>query len=413
MFFFYVLIFAMPFYRHPLLDERAGAFTVVKYFGAVSSIFAVFYVLSTSIPNYLQSRQAKLFGAIFLLVVASVIRKGDIPLDGFSPFLSYISFVLFLFVIVSLVNTPQHLAYTLLVSIGSTAFASLYVVREFLKYRDVYLNFRPGYVVGDPNYFTLAAMLSLPIAYFWLINENRPLYRWAILIAMMPTSFAIAVSGSRGGLLALVVFVGFVVYRSRRRVRNLMIISVVLFVPMLLIPRNPVERLLHPDQSDHKAAQVRIRGWKAGLRMVQDHPLVGVGVGRYKPLVGLYAGDPNLSKIAHNTYLELAAEMGIPALLIYLWLLWETYRSLEGTRRLAFKMKAQLLFGIATGMQGGLISFLVSSFFLSAEYVKWLWFYVFMSIVIADVAKKWATRQQYTSATMQVHELQTTGATAA
>jgi O-antigen ligase len=93
--------------------------------------------------------------------------------------------------------------------------------------------------------------------------------------------------------------------------------------------------------------------------------------------------------LAHNTYLEIAAEIGIPCLIIYLWLLYETWRSLERTRRAASEMDDKLLLNLATGMQGGLLGYLVSSFFLSSEYVRFFWFYVFMTIALERLVQAW------------------------
>jgi hypothetical protein len=67
--------------------------------------------------------------------------------------------------------------------------------------------------------------------------------------------------------------------------------------------------------------------------------------------------------------------------------------SLKWTGQIAKRFKAPLLYAVATGMQGGLIGFLVSSFFLSAEYVKFFWFYVFYSIAIMQVTRRWALQQ--------------------
>lgn len=40
------------------------------------------------------------------------------------------------------------------------------------------------------------------------------------------------------------------------------------------------------------------------------------------------------------------------------------------------------------------MGFFVSSFFLSAEYVKFFWFYVFISISMVRVAQKYAVAQR-------------------
>ena len=73
-----------------------------------------------------------------------------------------------------------------------------------------------------------------------------------------------------------------------------------------------------------KSSAYRLILWKAGFRMVREHPLTGVGLGRFSAVVGGYTevqlskNDPN---DAHNAYLLTAAEMGIPGILIMVVLL--------------------------------------------------------------------------------------------
>jgi O-antigen ligase len=395
MIFLYILVFEMPFYRHPILDAGSGLFTLVKAVGALGLAAALVYVLARGIPDYLETRQAKLFMAMVGMAILSFLRNGRPPnLEVGSPILIYISMVVFFVIIVSMVDTADKIRRSLLVANVSIACASFYILREFQLYHNLYALFRPaGTIVGDSNYFSMAGMLALPIGYFYFTAEKRPFYRWSTLVCVVITSIAIAVSGSRGGLLALVAFVCFVVYRSRHRARNFFILVLILLPPMLLVPRNPIIRMMHPDYADRAAAHVRIETWRAGLGMWRDYPILGIGLGEFKPHIAAYAGDPKLSKLAHNTYLEILSELGIVCLLLYLWLLRETYMSLKWTGQIAKRFKAPLLYAVATGMQGGLIGFLVSSFFLSAEYVKFFWFYVFYSIAIMQVTRRWALQQ--------------------
>jgi len=385
----------MPFYRHQILDAGSGLFTVVKAVGALGLVASAINIANHGIPDYLGSRQARLFFAIAGLAAISFLRFGRPPqLEIGSPIYIYASMTVFFVIIVSLVDTPEKVKWVLLVALASAAFASLYILREFQQYHLQFLDFRPGgKVVGDANYFSLAAMLAVPIGYFWFIAERRPVYRWAILGALVITSLAIAVSGSRGGLLALIAFICFVIRRSHHRLRNSCILMLLLIPPMLLVSRNPIVRLLHPDVAARMGTQARYDTWVAGLRMVRDRPIGGIGLGEFKPTVGVYAENPRLAKMAHNTYLELASELGIPCLILYLWLILETYRSLGRTSELARRFHSPLLNSVAVGMQGGIIGFLVSSFFLSAEYVKFFWFYVFFSIALLRVTRRWALRQ--------------------
>ena len=70
----------------------------------------------------------------------------------------------------------------------------------------------------------------------------------------------------------------------------------------------------------------RILIWKKSLVSIAHHPILGVGIGNY-PVV--LSQDIQLSKAgssAHNLYLHIAAEMGIPALIVAVWFLWLLFK---------------------------------------------------------------------------------------
>ena len=85
--------------------------------------------------------------------------------------------------------------------------------------------------------------------------------------------------------------------------------------------------------------------------MIKDHPLTGIGLDNFKPLVTRYEGrGGELEKIAHNTYIEIAAEMGIPSLLVFLAILFSVFRTLERVHKHA--AHSPFLLTAATGLGG-------------------------------------------------------------
>lgn len=66
----------------------------------------------------------------------------------------------------------------------------------------------------------------------------------------------------------------------------------------------------------------RIEIWKASLRSIIKHPLLGVGIGNFPVVVGEDLARAKAGSSAHNLYLNIAAEMGVLAFLIALWFLW-------------------------------------------------------------------------------------------
>ena len=68
------------------------------------------------------------------------------------------------------------------------------------------------------------------------------------------------------------------------------------------------------------------------MAMVTAHPLLGVGLGNYVPVFWDY-NVSNMKRAApsHNMYLDLAAQMGLPSLLLYVAIFAVTWRGLRGS----------------------------------------------------------------------------------
>jgi O-antigen ligase len=395
MFLYYLLLFMSPFYHHPIFDRGFGSFTLVKGVGTTCAAFSLIYLIRRGeVPSYFQTRQAKLFLVLCGIAFVSYALEGETRGTGSSAAFSYLSFLVFFFVTVTLVESLKKLWWSLAFALAGVALGGLYMIREFTKYRGRYGDFRPGHVVGDPNYFALAALLIVPVAYFWLVArraQSSPLERisrWAAFGMLIPISVAFVLASSRGALVALLAFFGFVVWHSRSRLRNGLLILVPTALLSILLPQSPIHRFLNPTYGDQTGQETRIEAWKAGLNMVKQNPLFGIGLGLFKPQLGEYADDPNMSQIAHNTGLEIAAELGIPALLVFVGFLWESYRSLDRIRRAAERKRDPILYPLAAGLEGGLIAFIVGGFFISAQYVKLFWLCAFLSIPLLRVARE-------------------------
>lgn len=79
------------------------------------------------------------------------------------------------------------------------------------------------------------------------------------------------------------------------------------------------------DQLD-TSSQTRLVLWKAAVAMSLESPLLGKGFRSFPRLKDRYTevGVPESDN--HNMFLYISSQMGIPALLLFLWLLFRTYR---------------------------------------------------------------------------------------
>ena len=380
MIFFYFLITQMPLDQDPTWGKFLGAATAIKYVGLLCILYAILHVATRgALPRYFATAQARIYFLFLFVDSVSYWTRGTEFSFRFSPFLIDLSMAFLFFVVLSIVDTMPRLRWTLLSAAAAMGWASLFVMRAWMKNP----MWRPGGATGDANYFAQDACLVLPLA-FLLTWRSRVLWErtltFGCLILTIGSTF---LGGSRGGMLALGAAFLWLLWHAPRRLRNFTILVILIIPPLLLSPFSPVRRLIHPAPGDTNGEQARLIAWKAGLRMIEQHPIAGVGLGQFKPKMDLYA-DPGttLDTIAHNTYMEIAAETGLPNFLIFVTLLFFAYRSLSRVRRRASDSGPPLVHLAATGIQAGLVGFIVGAFFLSAEHMKLFWLMMFLSMAL-------------------------------
>ena len=186
--------------------------------------------------------------------------------------------------------------------------------------------------VGGPGPYTVTIMIGGLLAAAYLPRLRSTFGRLALYGVIAAAFVGVAISLSRGSWLgAAFVFVGLaVMYRGVAA--RLLAILVVVLAALLVAPGSPLasvsERL-----GDVDTAESRLLTNNAALRMIQERPLTGFGYGNFESFDESFKvriGDiPVQEGSAHQTYLALAAENGLPALGLYMFpaalLLWLTF----------------------------------------------------------------------------------------
>lgn len=380
---YYLLILTLPLMNERFLAHPLLGFTAEKWLGLACFLYAVFdWLRSRHAARPFASAQARAYLIFFLLALASFCTIS--ALGTRSMMLVYTSNLLFLLTTLVLVRSAERLRWTLMAATASMALASLFMIREWLAGSALYgTDFRPGFVVGDPNYFTASVLVIFPFAVYVLTERRARWERLFCLAAIAVTLWAVMLSASRGGFLGLLAAVLYLVVRSRRPWRNLTLVAVLLALVLALAPNNPVKRLLHPNGGDRQSSENRLVTWQAGMRMFAAHPLMGVGLDNFKAELPRYTpAGINVDFLAHNTYVEIAATMGLPGILAFLAILGFTFASLRRSCRRARRAEAEWVYLTAAGLEAGLAGFVIAIFFLSAAFLKLLWFAVFISAAL-------------------------------
>jgi O-antigen ligase len=194
-------------------------------------------------------------------------------------------------------------------------------------------------LAGNPG--DLAALLVLPclLAQARLATSPRRM-RWALLAALLV--YGIAVTQTLTSLAALAVgsVLLWALLLPRRRVLVAAVVGVVVLAAALAVVPGLRDRVLgwrHQLELGgfNQLLSGRLDGWRVAGELLADHPLTGVGHGAYRAGFGaaklelvargetfyLAHVNPSFSN-AHNEYLEVAADLGWPGVLVLAWGAW-------------------------------------------------------------------------------------------
>jgi O-antigen ligase len=204
--------------------------------------------------------------------------------------------------------------------INGTQSADLVAEKGGFKYHDD----RYTMLGVNENDLGLMLALSLPIA-IYLLMRNKSKGNGLLCgthIGLCLT--ALFLSGSRGGMISTVVAMSlFVLLFSRlarwQRTSVVALLAVGVMVGIALAPQDTKDRFLDTaTQIDQGTMTHRTVLWRAGLDVFRDHAWTGVGAGAYAPAI-VRAVDKLL--VAHNSFLSILVELGVPGLLLFAVLL--------------------------------------------------------------------------------------------
>lgn len=254
----------------------------------------------------------------------------------------------------------------------------------------------PGGMLSDNNDFALALCMGAPMLLCLGLAETRPLLR-RTFIAMVPlTLLTIIATHSRGAFLAASATVCVLVWRSQNRVAGFTIALLVAVAGLIAAPSSYIERLSTIKQYETEgSAKGRIDAWKVAGNMIRSNPVLGVGFDKFQRNYKRY--DPNATneneggpgtRVAHNSYLQIWAECGTPAFLLYLGLIALSFADLWRIRAEAKRRYfTSWILTYATMFEASLVAFVVGSFFLNRAHFDLFYHFVAIVTVFGVVAR--------------------------
>jgi O-antigen ligase len=369
LFLFTVVLYARPAEFYPSSITNSLALIV----GVVT--LATFAATQITLEGTLTARPAEVnLVLLFMLTAALSIPLAIDPLIAWQEFSgTFIRAILVFIVIVNVVRTEARLKVLLSVSIITAVLLSIGAINEYRLGLMTIEGYRAGGrgtgLFGNTNDLALFVVTMLPLSVAFFFGSRGPLRKATHAICAVLMIFAVVLSYSRGAFLGVLVAFAFFAFKIGRR-SKIEIAAVVLIAAagmILVAPSGYGSRLLSifiPELDPNGSADARRGELLRSTYVALRHPLLGIGPGNYQPNMS-YRG-----LVTHNSYTQVASEMGLIALTLYTMFIVKPLRKLSAIARQTFGVTEDARFYyLALGLQASLLVYMVSSFFLSVPYV--------------------------------------------
>jgi putative inorganic carbon (HCO3(-)) transporter len=344
----------------------------------------------------MEARTWMMIALVVLVGLGMMFSRGPEPVDA-ARYVEYVKIIFISIFTTAVIRTREHLRMLVWVIAMSFAFYGVKSgVAGIVKLGDVYIKRGPGGMLEDNNDFALALAMSIPLLLHLGTSERREILRKGVFLMIPLTMITVVLTRSRGGTVAMAVMAMILIWRSHNRILGVLLGGITVATVISLAPIEYINRISSiKDYETEGSAASRIKAWMVAGRMIKDNPVTGVGYQRFQMNYLDYEPNPSASQlygegtiVAHNSYLQIWAECGTPAFLIYLGLLFLSVIDIWRVRKMARqRYHASWILSYCTMFEAAMLTFMVGSVFLNRAQFDLIYHYVAIVLVFGRVAR--------------------------
>jgi O-antigen ligase len=206
-----------------------------------------------------------------------------------------------------------------------------------------FLDIKPGDPLVIQDRVTYGLFMAFG-AFFWAVeayfSKSRPKRIVLLILSALAVFNVLGMINAKTAYLVLPILLGYFLIRQWRwRGAVTFFLAIVLLAAMAYnLPTNPLHQRIveavkefkqwQPDQAEETSTGLRLEFYRYSLKIVRDHPLLGVGVGGFAEAYAKQIKDPKMARSdnPHNEYLLVATQLGLIGLVALLYLFYTQWR---------------------------------------------------------------------------------------
>ena len=339
---------------------------------------------------------------VFLVVIIAASTFATFPSISWSHWFDFFGWYVIYFLIITIVTTGERYFIFLVIFLLANFKLSIFGARTWMSRG---FGFTDWGIQGPPGYFENSADLSTEMLIFAPIAFELALFvkpyvkrvtYWLLMLGAATGAMTVLGASSRGSQLGLLAQSVWVAIQRKLNLKVLVGIALVAWIGYGLLPAEQKARFASAG-ADSTSIQ-RLLYWKAGLKMIENHPVLGVG---YFNFAAVYAADHSnqlwhgtTSQLPHNIFIQMGTDAGLIGLGVFLMLI---YRNLKGARDIRRACKANpaapaFAASVAKGLVLATWGFVIAGQFNTVGYYPFLWINLALTVSLANIVRRAAER---------------------
>jgi O-antigen ligase len=391
--FFLLLFYLFMEYGRP--QSLLPFLRIFRLSGITVALLALYVVFSGKVK--FKEKQTLLY--MFLL--GQMIIHGPIAVNNYWALMVFIGMTMNFVVFLSLIHfVDSQEKYEKLINIWLGIHVFLAVMGILKQGKGI------GGFLGDENDLCMTLNMIIPFSFFLSLDHTgRKRVFYLVLTCLF--LFAIIITQSRGGFVGLIATGIYCWLRTKRKFISALIIGILAVFAVIMAPPQYWDevRSITEQGTSKGTGEARVYTWTIGWHIFLDNPIMGVGQGNFPWVFGEYEkevtgsdepfhGRSVAGRMAHSIYFTMLPELGLIGTFTILAMIYYCFKDLNLVKKRFIPGKknkvnvkagtgipSTKLYHIALALEGSLISYLVSSSFISTLYYPNLW--ILMGFIVS------------------------------
>jgi len=389
---FYLFIeYVRPQSAYPSLDIIPWGLTSIL----LTFIAWIIFDKKDKIPTYTVFHS--LFALFFALILVSSVLAYH-PEISYSRLSDFYTWLIIFIVLTGVIRTEQRFFLFLLLFLALNFKMSLH---GFRSWASIGFQFRNWGVTGAPGWFhnsgefgvelcvifPIVVFFAFALKKFW--GKYYKLFFYFYILTIVASTIA---TSSRGAMLGIAATVLYMILISKHKTKILVYAALIGVIALSYIPEESMMRFESAGE-DNTSTQ-RLERWEAGIKMINEHPFVGIGFRNWSWYYLTHYPD-NVQGISHNIFVEVGSELGYAGLILSIIMFLYSFIYNHRTRKIALQHGDDFYRWITHGLDAALIGYLTSGFFVTVYYYPYFWINtVFVASLHNIIKAKYPTKSE-------------------